>query len=116
MKFRTWIEKHRDSIARAMHMISTAIWFAGNLVVRTFTMAGAILLYLFFTASPETTVYQLAQSAHKGIFWQAAFGLGMVYWIIPIMIYGSANRSSGSASCGVAQYATGSMSASKNDQ
>lgn len=116
MEFRTRIEKHRDTIALAVQMVSTAIWFAGNLAVRIFTMAGAILLYSFFNASPDTTVYQLAQMAHKGIFWQAAFGLGMVYWVVPIMIHGSANRSNGSASCGVSHYATGPMNTSKNDQ
>lgn len=86
-----WMENRRNKIAAALDAISTVIWLASLLSVRTLAGAGAMLAYFFFTASPDTTVYQLSQLAHLGVFWQGALCIAVVYSGFLVAIRGSFN-------------------------
>lgn len=111
MKMATWMENHRAGIATVLDAISTVIWLISLFGVRILAGAGAILAYFFFTASPDTTVYQLSQMTHLGVFWQGALCIAIIYSVFLAAIQGSISggRSRSVRACDVTQYAVGSM-------
>lgn len=111
MKIATWIENNRDGISSVLNAISTVVWLASLLAVRTAAGAGATLMYLFFNVAPETTLYQLSQTAHSAVFWQCALCIAVIYSAFVMSIHGSINSKDRAASfgeaagvCGVAKH------------
>lgn len=89
--------------------MSTVIWLISLFGVRTLAGAGAILAYFFFTASPDTTVYQLSQLAHSGAFWKGALCIAIIYSAVLVAIHGSIGGGRAARAYDVTQYAVGSM-------
>lgn len=105
-RFITWCEVHRDQIGTVLRAAGTGIQLVMVMLVRTIAAAGAMVAYLFYTATPDTTLYMLAQFAHRDQFWFIAILLAFMYSYSLYIVTGSARRGSG----GVAMYAGGCRS------
>lgn len=84
---------------------ANSLSFVGELinlfVFRTAAGAGVVLLCMFITATPETSVFQLSQFVRSAYFWQAAMLLAVAYSGLCLIVFGRlsvngvANRASG---------------------
>lgn len=74
-----WFEKHREIINMIINQFVFLIGLVYQLALRTLVFSGLALLYAFYLATPETTVYQLAQMMHTIVFVKFAFTLAVVY-------------------------------------
>jgi succinate dehydrogenase hydrophobic anchor subunit len=54
--------------------------------------AGMMFAYLFYTATPDTTVYQLAQFGHQDHFWTVAFMIAVLYSMAFHVAHGPSQR------------------------
>ena len=87
-----WVETHRNQITNGLTMIGWLLSILITLTKRMLSGAVLILLYFFFTASPDTTVYQLAQIPHQPNFWPAAVSLAVVYSFVRLLANGGSVR------------------------
>lgn len=85
----TWIENHKTLIVGVVDGLSYFAWLFGLLLSRVLGSAAAIMAFKFFSATPETTVYQLSQFAHADNFWLGSFALAMAYSALYTTIHGT---------------------------
>ncbi|MCE2722046.1 MAG: hypothetical protein LW865_01990 [Betaproteobacteria bacterium] len=82
----SWAEANRAKITHAYDDIAWLIDVVLTVIRRTLGGAGVVLSYLFIHATPETTVYQLAQTVNHTPFWLVAFCIAATYSCI---VFGS---------------------------
>ena len=81
-RMHSWAEAYRDQIGNALANGAMIVRLFVMMFTRTLGAAGAIFAYLFYTATPETTVYQLTQFVHQDGFWIAAFMFATFYSMV----------------------------------
>lgn len=67
----------RVMVAQGMNILSLAI----ALAKQTLLCAMLILVFLFYTASPETTVFGLSQVLHRKGIWILSSSFTFIYWV-----------------------------------
>lgn len=74
----TFAEKWRDHFALVFNILYLAISFAKLTIIS----AALVLAFLFYNASPETTVFQLSQTLRHDLFWIWSVCLAVLYWAL----------------------------------
>lgn len=115
-KLATWAETNRERIGDVFNAISSILWLISLFVTRTFAGAGVMLLYVFFNATQNTTVYQLAQLVHTWNFWQITMIIAVIYSAVLMVVHGSIGGHRVEARYISAAYASGPTKCSEGQQ
>lgn len=78
--------RDRGYLAMAMCITRYILTTVRNAVVLVFLIAGALFLYGFYNATPETTVYQLAELLHSPWLWKVATLVSLLYTTIVLAV------------------------------
>lgn len=95
-QLQNWAENHRDQIGAVLNAVAVVAQIVATMTVRTFWGAAALLAYVFYNASPEDTLYGLAQFTHQDRFWMMAFSIAVVYSVVFGVVHGPQHRTAAS--------------------
>jgi len=75
-------DENRNRISLILRSTSTALVTLAVMTKRTFISAFLVVAYLFYSATSDTTLYQLSQYTHTESFWMISFGLAFMYSMV----------------------------------